>query len=165
MSIWDVGGLGAERASLQAACSPSAACPGSCRPQGADGALLLPCRASCYSPYNYTCEVCLPSSWAPACRTSCYIEYNEVSEVSLLPPHPPLPALACLHVGPLVIAREIMGLWSPSLRVSYNLVLYKVWSSPCCASGCYSGFWGGGRGEGWSGEEGACGGWRSIASC
>lgn len=72
----------------------------------------------------------------------------------------PRPALACLRVGPLVIAREIIGLWSPSLRPSYNLVLYKVRSSPCCASGCYSRFWG----EGWSGEEGARGGWGSVAS-
>lgn len=79
---------------------------------------------------------------------------------SLFPP----PALACLRVGPLVIAREIMGLWSPSLCPSYNLVLYKVRSSPCCASGCYSECWGEGQGEGWGGEEWARGGWGSVAS-
>lgn len=92
MSMWGVAELGAERALLQVGCSPSAACPGFCQPWGVDGALHLPCRASCYSPYNYTCEVCLPSSPAPACRTSCYIEYNEVSEVSFPPTRPCLPA-------------------------------------------------------------------------
>lgn len=51
---------------------------------------------------------------------------------------PPRPGPACLHVGSLVIAREITAVWSPSLCPSYNLGLYKVQSSPCCASSCYS---------------------------
>lgn len=91
----------------------------------------LPCRASCCSPCNYTGEVCP----APACRTSCYTERNAVAEGSLCTP-PPGPA--CLHVGSLVIAREITAVWSPSLCPSYNLGLYKVQSNPCCASSCYS---------------------------
>lgn len=113
---------GAETASLPAACIPFSH-------PGLGECPHLPCRATCCSPCNYTGEVCL----APACRTSCYTECNEVAEGSLCPPTP-----ACLHVGPLVIAKEITAVWSPSLCPSYNLGLYKVQSSPCCASGCYS---------------------------